>query len=377
VTAVAAARPTRGRAASSALEMIDCDVHPSIADYTQLHPYLPETWRRHVRKSGFGGPSSGIMRGQGGLYRTDVTPPGGGEPGSDPAFLRQQLLERYNVRHPILNGGSILGLGTLPDWDFAGALARAYNDWTIDFWLTEHNPDGRFKSSMFVAPQDPEGAAREIERIGDHPHIVQVLFTTATESPLGHKRYWPIYEAAARHGLPVAVHPGAEGRAISGQPTAAGWVSKYIEWHTCLSQRAQAHCVSLVCQGVFVTFPTLTVVFVECGVSWLSHVMWRLDKNYKALRNEVPWLTRLPSEYIKDHVRVTSQPIEEPESRDHFLQMLDMIDAGRTLMLSTDYPHWDFDDPFAAFAGVPADLKRRISFQTAAELYAAKLSPAT
>ena len=105
--------------------------------------------------------------------------------------------------------------------------------------------------------------------------------------------------------------------------------------------------------------------------------MWRLDKNYKALRNEVPWLTRLPSEYIKDHVRVTSQPIEEPESRDHFLQMLDMIDAGRTLMLSTDYPHWDFDDPIAAFAGVPADLKRRISFQTAAELYAAKLSPAT
>ena len=72
--------------------------------------------------------------------------------------------------------------------------------------------------------------------MGDHPHIVQVLITTATEAPLGHKRFHPIYEAAERHGLPVAVHPGAEGRAISGQPTAAGWVSKYIEWHTCLPQ---------------------------------------------------------------------------------------------------------------------------------------------
>ncbi|MGI8423593.1 MAG: hypothetical protein ACR2NO_05700, partial [Chloroflexota bacterium] len=60
-------------AATAGMPMIDCDVHPAIADYTQLHPYLPETWRRHVRKSGFGGPSSGIMRGQGGLYRTDVT----------------------------------------------------------------------------------------------------------------------------------------------------------------------------------------------------------------------------------------------------------------------------------------------------------------
>ncbi len=355
------------------LELIDADVHPSIGDYTQLHPYLPEVWRRHVRKSGFGGPSSGILRGQGGLYRADAAPPEGGEPGSDPALLRQQLLERYNVRYAILNGGNILGLGTLPDPDFASALASAYNDWTIDFWLTRHNADGRFKSALFVAPQDPLAAAKEIDRLGDHPHIVQVLFTTATEAPLGHRRYWPIYEAAEHHRLPVAVHPGAEGRAISGPPTAAGWVSKYIEWHTCLSQRAQAHVVSLVCQGVFVRFPKLKVVMVECGVSWLSHVMWRLDKNYKALRNEVPWLTELPSEYIRRHIRVTSQPVEEPPNRAQFLSMLEMVDARQTLLLATDYPHWDFDDPVAAFAGVPDDLRRRIFYENAAELYGAKL----
>ncbi|HEV2126068.1 MAG TPA: amidohydrolase family protein [Chloroflexota bacterium] len=353
-------------------EIIDCDVHPAIDDYTQLHPYLPETWRRHVKKSGFGGPSTGIIRGQGGLYRTDVTPPDGGEPGSDPDWLRQQLVEQYNVKYAILNGGNILGLGTMPDPDFASAIAAAYNDWTIDFWLTKHNADGRFKSSLFVAPQDPEAAAKEIDRHGSHPHIAQVLFTTATEAPLGHKRYHPIYEAAERHGLPVAVHPGAEGRAISGAPTAAGWVSKYIEWHTCLSQGAQAHAVSLVCQGVFVKFPKLKFVFVECGVGWFAHVMWRLDKNYKALRNEVPWLTMLPSDYMKEHIRLTTQPIEEPPTDEQFLQMLEMMDAKRTLMLSTDYPHWDFDDPLVAFARVPDDLKRRIFFENAAELYGLK-----
>ena len=367
--AAIAERPVTRDSSPTSLPIIDCDVHPSIADYPQLHPYLPEAWRRHVKKSGFGGPSSGIMRGQGGLYRTDVTPPGGGEPGSDPDFLRQQLMERYNVRYPILNGGNILGLGTIPDWDFASAVASAYNDWTIDFWLTKHNADGRFKSSMFVAPQDPEAAAAEIDRVGCHPHIVQVLFTTATEAPLGHKRYWPIYAAAERQGLPVAVHPGAEGRAISGQPTAAGWVSKYIEWHTCLSQKAQAHLISVVCQGVFVRYPKLKMVFVECGIGWLPHVMWRLDKNYKALRNEVPWLTRLPSEYIRDHVRLTTQPVEEPPSDEQFMWLLEQMDAKRTLMLSTDYPHWDFDDPIAAFARVPEEYKRRIFYENAAELY--------
>ncbi|HEX2186926.1 MAG TPA: amidohydrolase family protein [Chloroflexota bacterium] len=350
-------------------ELIDADVHPSIDDYTKLHPYLPAVWRHHVKQRGFGGPVSGILRGAGGLYREDTTPPGGGEPGSDPAWLRQQLMERYNVKHPILNGGNILGLGTVPDPDFASAIAAAYNDWTIDTWLTEHNPDGRFKSAMFVAPQDPEAAAKEIDRVGDHPHIVQVLMTTALEAPMGHKRYHPIYAAAERHGLPVAVHPGAEGRAIAGPPTAAGWISKYIEWHTCLPQVAQAHCVSLVCQGVFVKFPALKVVFVECGMGWLPHVMWRLDKNYKALRNEVPWLTRLPSEYIKEHIRLTTQPVEEPPHAEQFLQLLEMMDARQTLMLSTDYPHWDFDDPIAAFKDVPDDLKRRIYYQNAADLY--------
>ena len=38
-------------------------------------------------------------------------------------------------------------------------------------------------------------------------------------------------------------------------------------------------------------------------------------------------------------------------------------------MLSTDYPHWDFDDPIAAFARVPEEYKRRIFYENAAELY--------
>lgn len=364
----AAPRPRTAERARATYELIDCDVHQAIGDYRQLHPYLPPVWRRYVGRGGFGGPSSGYLTSVG-LYRKDVTPPGGGEPGSDPDWLRTQLLDAYNIRYALLNGGGILGLCALPDADYASALASAYNDWLCDTWLGAHNPDGRFKGSMIVAPQDPEAAAREIDRLAGRPHIVQVMFASATTAPMGARQFHPIYAAAERNGLPVAIHPGVEGRSIAGPPTAAGWVSKYIEWHTCLPQGYMTHVVSLVCQGVFVKYPRLKVVLTEGGIGWLPHVMWRLDRNYKSLRQEVPWLTRLPSEYIKEHFRLTSQPIEEPPTTAQFLELLEMMDAERTLMFSSDYPHWDFDDPLAAFAHVPDALKQRIFFETAAELY--------
>jgi predicted TIM-barrel fold metal-dependent hydrolase len=107
----------------------------------------------------------------------------------------------------------------------------------------------------------------------------------------------------------------------------------------------------------------------EGGVSWLPPIMWRLDKNWKALRQTVPWVTRLPSEIARDHILMSTQPIEEPENPEHFKQMLNMFDAGKMLMFSSDYPHWDGDTPDFAARSFPKDIRNRIMSENARELY--------
>ena len=50
-----------------------------------------------------------------------------------------------------------------------------------------------------------------------------------------------------------------------------------------------------------------------------------------------------------------------------------MMHAERTLMFSSDYPHWDNDSPHRAFPKkLPDDLKQRIFWKNAAELYRLK-----
>ncbi len=115
------------------------------------------------------------------------------------------------------------------------------------------------------------------------------------------------------------------------------------------------HLVSLICQGVFETFPALRIVLMEGGVAWLPGLLWRLETNYKALRMEVPWVKRLPSEYVRERVRFTTQPMDQPPEPGHLRPILEMIGGKEMFLFASDYPHWDFDAP--AGIGIPSEWK--------------------
>lgn len=342
--------------------IIDCDVHQCVKSYDDLKPYMPRVW--WDRLNAYNATLPFLVYRPIPLERRDASPGNELTAGSDPEYAKIDFLDRYNIEKAVLTG-NLLSISAHNNPDYAASLASAFNDYTLDTWIPS---DDRWLTSIVVATQDPLLAAKEIDRLGSHPRVVQVLITSGSREPYGQRRYYPIFEAAVRNNLRVAIHGGGEGDGINPSTTAAGYPTTNFERHNILAIHHMSQLNSLVCEGVFETFPTLKVIFIEGGLAWVPHLMWRMDKNFRGMRSEVPWLQRKPSEYIIDHCRFTTQPIEEPDKQE-LIQMLNMMRAEKTVLFATDYPHWDNDSPLFVLNRLPEDLRRRIAYDNANELY--------
>ena len=183
--------------------------------------------------------------------------------------------------------------------------------------------------------------------------------------PYGNRVYHPIYEAAERYGLTVMTHFGGEGRGQTNPPTAAGYPTYYLEMRMARPQIAQAHTASLICEGVFEKFPTLKWVFVEVDTWWIPGLLTHFDADWKAVRDYTPWVKRLPSEYFRDHIRVGTQPLEQPGSREDLHWFLEQARADEVLVYASDFPHWDWDAPTSVAPDFPAEMRANIFGETA------------
>lgn len=345
--------------------IIDCDVHQRLSSAKDLLPYLPAAYRHDVETWGLRMPSNGYVNGGDRGYRADAWPDGGRMVGSDLDLMREQLLDRYPIEYAILLGQELRPVSTLPDADYAAAIATAANDLVVERWL---DPEPRLRAACLVATQDPHAAAAEIRRAAQHPGFVQVLVSNGARLPYGKRYYDPIFEACVERDLPLCLHTGSEDSGIA-SGTLVGPPSYYIESRQLRATGYMAHLASMVFEGLFERFPTLKVVFVEGGFVWLPTFLWRLDSDWRGLRDEVPWVKRPPSEYVLEHCRFTSQPIETADNPAQLRTVFEWAHAERVLMFASDYPHWDFDSPEQSLPPVSAEMRERIFSETARELY--------
>jgi uncharacterized protein len=345
--------------------LADVDVHEGIRGLRELLPYLADEWKMYFNRDSIARipPKHAYAHPHGGI-RLDLVHEDNSSDDQFPERVQADLLDGVGVTHAILLGTFPNALSGMPQGKFAAGLASAYNDWLIANWL---ELDDRFLGSIAVASQEPKLAAREIDRVGKHPSMLQVnLPMSSPYVPWGHELFHPIWEAAARNDLRVGFHV-CPPTGVQGPPIAIGWPDTYMELRSVYAHHFQAGLISLVCNGVFDKFPELRIVLLEGGFAWVPAVMWKLDSSWGALRREVPWLTRKPS---REHVRFGTQPFEEPEKPKHVLDLIDMMGSDELLMFSTDYPHWDYDDPVRALPSIlPAGLRRKILWENARDFY--------
>ena len=295
--------------------MIDCDLPVAAPPVSALRDHLEPYWRDSVAERGIRSLEPSYER-PGGVPRQPAP-----DAGTSVAVVRPvSAIEAFHAE------------------DLAAALAAGMNDWL----RAELDRDPRLRGSITVAPQSPELAAAEVERLAPDRRFVQVLLPLRGRLPLGRRPYWPIYDACARHGLAVAVRPGGNiGVAI----TPAGWPSHLVEDLAGQAQAFQSQVVSLVLEGALGRRPELRVVLVASGVTWLPSLAWRLDKNWKGIRREVPWVDRPPSEVIRRSVRLTVRPFDAPP--DAFPEVLAHLGSPSMLLYASGngpVPEVEYDE---------------------------------
>ncbi|WP_010531828.1 amidohydrolase family protein [Lentibacillus jeotgali] len=340
--------------------IIDTDIHER-ATYAELVPYLDNPWRRYItdnhwmqeKHMPYTQPTVA------GVDRADAVTPDGGAAGTDLSFMQQQLLDAEGHEYGILTGALDPSPSSMHGWyEMGTALASAYNDWQIENWLEK---DDRLYGSVHIAAQDPQQAVREIERVGPHPKMVQILLPIDTRS-WGDPYYHPIYEAAERHNLSIGMHHNEP-------PTHfGGWPRYFIEWHTMLPTAHMIEVSNMVFNGVFDKFPGLHLVMIEGGFTHAPHLMKKMDQQYKELRHEIPWVKRMPSRIMQEHVRFTTQPVEELSHKE-FMQYMDQMGSEDMVCFATDYPHWDYDSPLQALPKLDETLEEKIYAENARASY--------
>ncbi|MCS0494626.1 amidohydrolase family protein [Ancylobacter mangrovi] len=340
---------------------IDCDIHPIVPSSEALLPYLPGHWAEVVVQRGITDLDSASYPQSTPLasrpdWRSDHA-----RPGADLTLLQAHALDRWGLSAAICN--CVYGVWPVFSADMAAAFSHGLNAWIAAEWLDR---DPRLRSSIIVPLQSPQLAAEEIDRWAGDKRFVQVLLPVFADMPLGNRYYWPIFEAAARHGLPVGIHAGSTYR---NPVTPSGWPSYYVEDYVAQSQGFHSQLASLICEGTFVKFPELKVVFIESGFTWMPSALWRLNKYWQGLRMEVPWVDRSPSEIAREHIRLTLQPVDAPPDPELLNRFMTHMESEDMLLFSSDYPHWQFDRDEVVPPGLSPSLLRKIQYDNPRATY--------
>jgi uncharacterized protein len=354
---------------NEATPLIDASVHIFFRSNSELRDFLREPFRSRgipdVEMDWYGAP--------GGEYAPDATDPDGGYPASDPDRTGAALFTRRGVDVAVLHP---MTRGTLPDRHLTTAVLAAHNEMMVSRWLDSGEYAERYRGTIRVNPEDVPGAVREIDRWGGHPRVVQVGVPMQSRELYGKPQFWPVWDAAADAGLPVAVHLET-GQGIGLPPTPSGQPRTYEQYAGFAALNYLYHLMNMIAEGVFERRPDLRFVWADGGADLLTPFTWRMDVFGRPHLEQTPWAPRIPSDYLPGHVWFVQGSLDGPgQDADFAADWLSFTGKDTMVMFGSSYPHWQLNDPRLLPAALSAEQRDRILWRNAAELYGIDVSSA-
>ncbi len=210
------------------------------------------------------------------------------------------------------------------------SLARETNDVLHD--VVARHPD-RFAGLACLAPQDPQGAAKEMDRAINGLGLSGFIINSHTNNEyLDEPKSWPILEAAEALGAPIYLHPRAPARTMSEPYSRYGMTGAIWGFQA----EAGVHAVRLILSEVFIRFPRLQVVLGHMGES-IPYNLWRLDYMSaagRARRADPASTAILPSEIFRRNFTITTSGVEHAPTLRY---AMDVLGSDR-IMFAIDWP---------------------------------------
>ena len=240
----------------------------------------------------------------------------------------RSFLDGSGVAGSVLYPTMGLAMAHIKDVKWATVMARCYNDYLYGEYL-EQEPK-RLWGGALLPIQDITAAAEELERcVTELKMVGGVIPAAGLSKGLGHPMYDPLYQAAVRLNVPLAVHGG------SSQGLGLDLYDSFIKILVMEHAVAQQiHFTSYILDGAPVRFPALKMAFLEAGVGWVPYLMERLDEKFEKLPQQAPLLSQNPSYYVKNHPIYFSCELEEK-----IIPYVLGLGLEKKIFYPSDYPH--------------------------------------
>jgi predicted TIM-barrel fold metal-dependent hydrolase len=287
-------------------------------------------------------------------------------------------------------------LPAVEDPETAVALARAYNDWAVDFAAAG---DGRLHPAAVLALHDPAAAAAEAARVAAlglrsvaiRPAFQRVAGHTPPPNPFGGDTnpvgvfvdddvFRPLWARIAELGLVACVHPslgltnpeGTSAGAFLERVSAKLGIGHTVTESVAYMQDIATFVVSICFHGLMEDFPRLKLALLHGGASIVPLAIEKAE-TYLWLSPQSVFAQAMPVSLEPEHVWAAHPSLVSFDGWESAAARLPDHFSGKAAWGSR-YPHHDASTPAEAIAlleryDVPAEVVTRMMGGNAAALF--------